>query len=101
MRIVWCRDLEDIVNIARAYGWIFHYVANDAHYYYVYAGVESELLCIATKSEKPLNGKYVSIDDEGNLKVSEQPIPPSCAKLIDVERDDTFTQFLNERQPRD
>jgi hypothetical protein len=97
MKIIWCRELEDIVNIARAYGWLFHFESAGAHYYYVYTGVESEVMCVATKSGRPLDGKYVSIDDEGKLKVSDQPIPPSCAKIIDVVRDDNFAELLSKR----
>jgi hypothetical protein len=95
MRMVWCKNLDDVVNIARSHGWLFHYSKGGKHYYYIYAGVESELMCLAVRVEEPLKTKYVSIDDEGKLKTSDQPIMPSCAKVVDILRDETFEGFLS------
>ena len=54
MKIVWCKDLEDVVNVARTQGWLFYYNFQGKHYYYVYAGIEAELLCIAVETKDPL-----------------------------------------------
>jgi len=97
MKVVWCRDIEDVVNIARGHGWVFHYSDGGDHFYYVYAGVESELMCLAVKAKEPLKAKYVSIDDEGKLKQSEQPIMPSCAKVVEILRDETFEELLKSK----
>lgn len=94
MKMIWCRDIEDLVNISRAHGWLFHFRVNEKHYYYVYTGVENELLCLVVATDKPLEGKYVSIDDEGRLKQSNQPILPSCTKIVEVERDGSFERAL-------
>ena len=94
MRVVWCRNLEDVISISRAHGWLFHYHSGGKHYYYIYAGVENELMCLAVAVNKPLEGKYVAIDDEGKIKQSDQPILPSCAKIVEIERDDSFEEIL-------
>jgi hypothetical protein len=94
MKIVWCKDLEDVVNIARSQGWMFYLNLQGKHYYYVYAGTEAELLCIAVEVKELLKGKYVSIDDEGKLVTSEKPIMPACAKITTVVKDEGFEGFL-------
>lgn len=94
MKIVWCKDLEDVVNVARTQGWLFYYNFQGKHYYYVYAGTEAELLCIAVEAKEPLKAKYVSIDDEGKLVTSEKPIMPACAKVTTVVKDGGFEGLL-------
>jgi hypothetical protein len=90
MRVVWCKDIEDVVNIARGHGWLFYNHLSGKHYYYVYAGVESELICLAVEVKEPLKAKYVSIDDEGRLRMSDQPILPACARIVKVAEDKSF-----------
>lgn len=94
MKIVWCEDIEDVVNIARAQGWLFYRNLGGKHYFYVYAGIEAELLCIAVEAKGPLKAKYVSIDDEGNLKTSDKPIMPACARVMNVVEDKSFEELL-------
>lgn len=94
MKIVWCKDLEDVVNVARTQGWLFYYNFQGKHYYYVYAGIEAELLCIAVEAKDPLKAKYASINDEGNLVTSEKPIMPICAKVARVAKDEGFEGLL-------
>ena len=94
MKIVWCKDLEDVVNIARSQGWLFYLNLKDKHYYYIYTGTEAELLCIAVEANEQLKAKYVSIDDEGKLKTSDKPIMPTCARVMNVAKDDGFEGFL-------
>lgn len=94
MKIVWCKDLEGVVNIARSQGWLFYNKLGGKHYYYIYAGIERELLCIAVESKEPLKAKYVTIGDEGNIKISENPIMPACARITNVAKDDVFEEFM-------
>lgn len=94
MKIVWCKDLEDVVNVARTQGWLFYYNFQGKHYYYIYAGIEAELLCITVEAKDPLKAKYASIDDEGNLVTSEKPIMPTCAKVTRVAKDEGFEGLL-------
>ncbi|MDI6883598.1 MAG: hypothetical protein QMD00_00400 [Hadesarchaea archaeon] len=94
MKIVWCKELEDVVNIARSQGWLFYSNLGGKHYFYVYAGTEAELLCIAVEGKEPLKAKYVSIDDDGNLKTSDKPIMPACAKIMNVVKDEGFEGLL-------
>lgn len=96
MKIIWCRDLEDLVNIARSQGWLFHIDLGGKHYYYLHTGTEAELLCLAVEVGEPLKAKYVSIDDDGILKTSDKPILPACAKIVDVARDREFEELLRE-----
>lgn len=83
-----------MVNIARSQGWLFYFGLQGRHYYYVYAGAEAELLCIAVEVKEPLKAKYVSIDDEGRLMASERPIMPACAKVTTVVEDEGFEALL-------
>jgi hypothetical protein len=94
VKVIWCKDIEDVINIARAHGWLFYNNLRGKHYYYVYAGVESELLCLAVEVNEPLKAKYVSIDDEGKLRTSDQPILPACARIVVVARDDSFEKLV-------
>jgi len=94
LRLIWCKDLEDIVNIARGQGWMFHFESGNRHYYYVYAGSEHELLCLSVSTKEPVNAKYVSIDDDGKLKLSQAPILPTCARIINVDKDEGFEEML-------
>ena len=94
MKIVWCKDLDDVVNVARTQGWLFYYNSQGKHYYYVYAGIEAELLCIAVEAEEPLKAKYVSIDDDGKLVTSEKPIMPACARVTTVAKDEGFERLF-------
>jgi hypothetical protein len=96
MKIIWCKDLEDVVNIARTQGWLFFVDAHGKHYYYVYASTEPELLCLAVEAGKPLKAKYVSIDDDGNIKTSDKPIMPTCAKVVNVAKDEGFEELLKQ-----
>lgn len=94
MRVTWCKELEDVANIARTQGWLFYYNSEGKHYYYVYVGTEAELLCIAVEVKEPLKAKYISIDDEGKLKTSDKPIMPACAKITTVIKDEGFEELL-------
>jgi len=94
MKIVWCEDLEDVVNVARTQGWLFYYNYQCKHYYYIYAGIEAELLCITVEAKDPMKAKYASIDDDENLVTSEKPIMPTCAKIARVAKDDGFEGLL-------
>jgi len=94
LRIIWCKDLEDIANIARGQGWMFHLESGSKHYYYVYAGSEHELLCLSVGTDEPVNAKYISIDDDGKLKLSQTPILPTCARIINVDKDEGFEEAL-------
>ncbi|KUO42160.1 MAG: hypothetical protein AVW05_00310 [Hadesarchaea archaeon DG-33] len=94
MKILWCRDIEDVVNIARSQGWLFYLNLKGNHYYYVYTGTEAELLCIAVEAKEFLKAKYVSIDEEGKLVTSEKPIMPACAKITTVVKDEGFEKLL-------
>jgi hypothetical protein len=94
MKIMWCKDLEDVVNIARSQGWLFYLNLKGKHYYYVYTGTEAELLCIAVEAKELLKAKYVSIDEEGKLVTSEKPIMPACAKITTVVKDKEFEKLL-------
>lgn len=96
MKIIWCEDLEDIINLARAHGWMFHYRYRGKEYYYVYAGAENELLCMLVEAEEPLKGKYVSIDDDGKLLISDRPIMPACARVVGVLKDPAFEELLEQ-----
>lgn len=94
MKVTWCKDLADVANIARGQGWIFYYNYKNKHYYYVYAGTESELTCIAVEVRGPLNAKYVSIDEDGRLTSSDRPIMPACARVTEVIKDPSFESLL-------
>lgn len=82
------------MSIARAQGWIFHHIRGGKHYYYVYAGTEAELMCLAAEATEPLKGKYVSIDEDGKLVSLDRPIMPGCARVIEVTKDETFEGLL-------
>jgi len=94
LKIIWCKDFEDIVNIARGQGWLFHLETRGNHYYYVYAGTEAELLCLVVELKEFVKAKYVSIDDDGALKLSQTPILPACARIISVDKDKGFEELL-------
>ncbi|KUO39641.1 MAG: hypothetical protein AVW06_03435 [Hadesarchaea archaeon DG-33-1] len=94
MKVTWCRDLADVVNIARSQGWIFYHNYMEKHYCYVYAGTESELTCIAVEVKEPLKTKYVSIDEDGRLTSSDRPIMPACARVTEVIKDPSFESLL-------
>lgn len=94
MRIVWCKELEDVVGIAQSLGWLLSLEVKGNHYYYVYAETRAELFCIAVKVDEPLKEKYVSIDSEGKLKTSDKPIMPSCARITSVIKDEEFEEIL-------
>jgi hypothetical protein len=98
VKIIWCRDLEDLINIARSQGWLFYINLGGRHDYYLHTGMEAELLCLAVEVKEPLKAKYVSIDDDGNLKTSDRPILPACAKIVNVARDREFEELL-EKSP--
>ncbi|MDI6819475.1 MAG: hypothetical protein QMC89_01020 [Candidatus Hodarchaeaceae archaeon] len=94
MKINWCKNLADVVNIARGQGWIFYYNYKGRHYFYVYAGTEAELICIAVEAKEPLKAKYVSIDEDGNLTCSERPIMPACARVTEIIKDESFEELV-------
>jgi hypothetical protein len=96
MKAIWCKELEDVVNIARGQGWIFHRNVQGKNYYYVYAGVEAEIICLLVETKDQLRGRYVTIDDDGMLVTSEKPIMPACAKVIEVTKDLSFEELLNQ-----
>jgi len=91
---LWCKDLEDVVNIARSQGWLFYLNLKGKHYYYIYTGTEAELLCIVVEVKEFLKAKYVSIDEEGKLMTSEKPIMPACAKITTVLKDEGLEKLL-------
>jgi hypothetical protein len=94
MRIIWCKNLEDVVSVAMGHGWLLHLQMDGRHYYYVYAGVESEIICIATRSDSPISARYVTIGDEGELKTSGKPIMPACARIVEVAEDRCFEECV-------
>jgi hypothetical protein len=94
LKVTWCKNLEDVVNIARGQGWIFHYNYRKKHYYYIYVGTEAELLCIAVETKEPLKTKYVSIDEDGRLVCSDRPIMPACARVTEIVKDKSFEEFI-------
>lgn len=98
MKVTWCKDLEALVNIARTQGWLFYYPYQGKHYYYVYAGTEAELVCIAVEAREPLGSKYVSINEEGKLVRSDRPIMPACARVTEVIKDESFEACLKSLQ---
>lgn len=94
MRIIWCSDLEDVINLGRIHGFIFHIEKAGIHYYYVYTSGESEMLCIAVRTTNPITAKYVSVDDDGAIVTSDKLIMPSCAKVVNVLKDEHFEEAL-------
>ena len=90
MKVTWCKDLADLVNISRGQGWMFYYNFRGKHFYYVYAGTEAELTCISVEVKEPLKAKYVGIDEDGELSISDKPIMPACARITEVLRDSSF-----------
>jgi len=94
MKITWCKGIEGIVNIARGQGWIFYCNRQGRHYYYVYTGIESELLCVAVEVKEPLKARYVSIDEDGRLIPSDKPILPACAMITEVVKDEAFESLV-------
>ncbi|MGQ9788024.1 MAG: hypothetical protein ACUVQM_01725 [Candidatus Hadarchaeaceae archaeon] len=96
MRTIWCRDIEDLLSIARSQGWLFYYDQKGKHYYYLYAGSEKEILCLAIEAKEKLAGKYVTIDDEGKIVTSEKPIMPACSRIVGVAKDEEFEKLLQQ-----
>jgi len=94
MRIVWCKDIESLVSVARNMGVIFYYICRGKHYFYVYTGTEAEIIYLAVEVKGPLRGKYTSIDEDGNLVTSDKPIMPTCARVVEVEKDESFEGLL-------
>jgi hypothetical protein len=91
MKIIWCKDLKDLINIARNLGWLFYYNYRSKHYYYLYAGPRAEdNLCVAIEVQAPIKEKYVSIDEDGKLVTSDKPIMPACARITEVAKDELF-----------
>jgi len=94
MRIMWCKDIESLVSVARNTGVIFYYNCRGKHYYYVFTGTEAEIVYLAVDAKGPLKGKYTSIDEDGNLITSDKPIMPACARVVEVEKDESFEGLL-------
>ena len=94
MKLIWGKNLEDLVNIAQIHGWIFYLNLGGKHYYYVYVDARAELICFAVEAKQKLEAKYASIDGEGKLVTSDKPIMPVCAKLTEVLKDETFEGLL-------
>jgi len=95
MKIVWCKDLKDLINIARIQGWLLYYNHMGKHYYYLYAGTRAEdNICVAIEAQAPIKEKYVSIDEDGKLVVSDKPIMPACARITEVAKDELFEGLL-------
>jgi hypothetical protein len=94
VKVTWCKDLADLVNIARGQGWIFYYNFRGKHFYYVYAGTEAELTCISVEAKEPMKAKYVGIDEDGELSHSDKPIMPACARITEVLRDSQFEDLI-------
>ncbi|MEM1689648.1 MAG: hypothetical protein QXU01_02690 [Candidatus Hadarchaeales archaeon] len=98
MRAVWCKNLEDLVNIARGFGWLFYFEKNGRHYYYVYVPLNHETICLVTEVKEPLDAKYTTIDDDGSIKLLKVPITPLCVKIVEVMEDKIFEEILKERK---
>jgi hypothetical protein len=98
MRVIWCKNLEDIVNIGRGFGWIFHIEKESKHYYYIYAPIDHEVICLAIRSDEPVVARYTAIDDDGKIKFSNTPIMPVSVKIVDVDEDETFEEILKKRK---
>ena len=91
VKVIWCKDLEDLINIARTQGWLFYYNYRGKHYYYLYAGTRAEdNICVAIGAQVPIKEKYVSIDEDGKLVASDKPIMPACARITEVAKDELF-----------
>lgn len=99
---VWVKEIEDIVNLARQIGFMMSYkVDENTHIYYVRAsGGGEQVHYILTARLHPIKGKFVSLDDEGNLKVSDKPILPFCAKITEVVYDCSLTEILKKWKER-
>lgn len=96
MRTIWCNGIEDLVSIARNQGWLFFHEYHGKNYYYVYVGTEQELLCLAIEAKEKLDGKYVTIDDEGKIVTSDKPIMPACSRIVGVAKDEQFESLLSQ-----
>lgn len=94
MRVVWCKDIESIVSMARNLGLVFHYSYRGKHYYYVFTGTEAEIVYLVVEAKGPLKGRYTTIDEDGNLVTSDKPIMPACARVVEVEKDESFEALL-------
>lgn len=94
MKVTWCKELADLVNMARGQGWIFHLERRGRHYYYVYAGMQTELMCVVAEVKEPVKAKYVTINDEGKLVSSDSPIMPACARITEVLKDEAFEELI-------
>jgi len=91
MKVIWCKDLESLINIARSQGWLFYYNYRGKHYYYLYAGPRAEdNICMAIEIKVPIKEKYVSIDEDGKLVTSDKPIMPACARIMEMAKDELF-----------
>jgi len=95
---VWCGSLEDLVYIARGFGWLYHFKKNGRHYYYVYVPINQETACLIVETREPLNAKYTTIDDDGSIKLLNVPTTSLCVKIVEVERDENFEEILKERE---
>jgi len=96
VRTIWCNEIEDLLSIARNQGWLFYYHHQGKHYYYLYVGSEREILCLAIEAKEKLAGKYVTIDDDGNIVTSEKPIMPACSRIVGVAKDEEFEKLLTQ-----
>lgn len=97
MRTIWCNDIEDLLSIARNQGWLFYLEYKGKNYYYVYVGTEKEILCLAIDTKEKLEGKYVTIDDDGKIVTSDKPIMPACSRIVGVVKDEEFENLLSKQ----
>ncbi len=99
MKVTWCKNIEDLINIARMQGWLFHYNHKGKHYYYLYEGTRAEdNICVAIEVKVPIKEKYVSIDEDGKLSVSDKPIMPACARITEVAKDELFEGLVSSQR---
>jgi len=97
MRTIWCNEIEDLLSIAHNQGWLFYLKHQGKHYYYVYVGTEKENLCMSIETKEKLDGKYVTIDDDGKILISDKPIMPACSRIVGVAKDEDFEKLLSQR----
>lgn len=99
MKGIWVKDIEDIVNLGRQIGFIMYFkLSKRTHVYYVRcSGEEGHVHYIMVALSEPLKGKFVALGDEGQVKISDTPIMPICAKITEVVFDLSLAEMLKER----
>lgn len=99
MKGIWVKEIEDIVNLGRQIGFIMYFrLSKRTHVYYVRAtGEEGHVHYILVALNEPLKGRFVALGDEGQVKVSDTPIMPICAKITEVVFDLSLAELLKTR----